>query len=344
MKGAPLKVLVTGASGFLGSSVVRALLRAGDQPRALVRRTSNRAALEGLPIKLAEGDVLDRRSIVRALKGVDAVIHVAGSVSLRQRDRALLEKVNVQGTRNVLEAAAERDLRVIHTSTIATLGFSDRPRLLDESCRISGALAALYPYAGTKLESEDDALRMAAAGADIVVLSPGLLLGAGDLAISSTRFIYHYLRREVFCFPDGGTSLGHVANVAAVYPTALRRGRRGERYILAGVNASYREVFGALSRIARLPPAWPLPAMIARWWGWTSDLASTLVRHPFEEFSLGTVSCSSKFNFCDCSKATATFRYRPGQLEPMLEETVADHLGRGLAARPDARAAVRRGF
>jgi dihydroflavonol-4-reductase len=330
-----MRVLVTGATGFLGSWVARALLEAGDQPLALVRKSSRLDALQGLSVKIIEGDVLDRGSVERAVKRVEAVIHVAGLVSLRRRDQESLVRVNVDGTRNVLEAAAAAGLRALHTSTIATIGFHDRPVVLDERAQLSREQASQYPYAASKLAAEEIALHLARSGGDVLVFNPGLLLGPGDVHLSSTRFVHHYLRREALFCPAGGTSLGDVRRIAAVYPQALRLGQRGERYILAGLNHTYREVFASLARISGLPPPWPLPTLVAQWWGLASDTASLFVRHPFEEFSLGTVAYATRFNYCDCTKATSTFGYMPGELDPLIQETVADHSSRGSLAGSD---------
>jgi dihydroflavonol-4-reductase len=338
-----MRVLVTGATGFLGSWVTRALIETHCQPVVLVRRSSRLDCLRGLSLKIVEGDVLDRKSIERAAKGVQAVIHVAGLVSMRRRDREPLVHVNLEGTRNVLRAAAERGIRAIHTSSIATIGLTDHPVVLDESSEISPDHASTYPYAASKLLSEKLALDMARSGADVVVLNPGLLLGPGDLHLSSTRFLHHYLRRETPFCPSGGTSLGDVRRVAAVYPTALRRGQRGERYILAGLNRSYPEVFQLMARASGLPSAWPLPAPIVRWWALVSDAASLFVEHPLEEFSSGIVAYSTRFNYCSSAKASVRLGYQAGDLEGLIQETVADHLNRAKngGAESEAAGAVR---
>lgn len=319
--------------------MVRALLQAGDRPRALVRKSSGREGLAGLPIEIVEGDVRDRRSIERALKGVDAVAHVAGLVSLRRRDHEELTRVNVEGTRSVIEAAAARGLRVLHTSSIATVGFSQRPELLDERSRLTPRRAPSHSYFASKVASEDLALSLARDGANVVVLNPGLLLGPGDFHLSSTRFVHGLLTRQAVAFTSGGVSLGDVRRVAAVYPVALRRAVSGERYLLAGVNRSYREIYQELSRVAGVP-TWPLPTLLAQWWALASDSTALLVRHPFEEFSLATVAYSTCFNYCDCSKAREALGYEPGGFESLIAETVADHLGRMQpAATPDKPAA-----
>jgi dihydroflavonol-4-reductase len=323
-----MRVLVTGASGFLGSWVVRALLDAGDSPRVVVRPTSNLEMIAGLPIEKREGDVLDRRSIERAARGVDAVIHVAGLVSLRRRDRSDLMRVNIEGTRNVLAVAAERGVRAVHTSSIAAIGFTDSPALRDEKCWLSPEMGAQYPYSASKLGSELVALELNQLGADIVIVNPGLLLGPGDLHLSSTRFVHHFLQgQSPFC-PLGGTSLADVRNAAAAYPVALRRARAGERYILAGANHAYRDIFASLAVASGRHPAWPLPTPIARWWGLLSDAAGLMVEHPYEEFNLGTVAYSTRFNYCDSSKAQRELGYEPAELEALIKVTVSDHLTR----------------
>jgi dihydroflavonol-4-reductase len=334
-----MKVLVTGATGFLGSWVVRALLRAGDRARVLVRHTSKLDTLAGLELDLREGDILDRRSIEDAAKGVDAIVHVAALVSLRRRDSADLRRVNIEGTRNVLEIAAATGRRAIHTSSIGALGFSDEPSLRDETCRLSPEMGARYVYAATKLASENVALELAASGADIVVLNPGLLLGPGDLHLSSTRFVHHLLRGTAPFCPRGGTSLGDVRAVAGAYPKALRAGRAGERYILAGINRTYREIFDAVARAAGRRASWTLPTLVAHWWGFASDAAGLLFQHPFEEFNLGTVAYSTRFNYCDSTKATRAFGYAPGPFDELIRVTVADHLARSGAADTSAASA-----
>ena len=337
-----MRVLVTGASGFLGSWVVRALLGAGGSPRVMVRPTSKLEMIAGLPIEKREGDVLDRRSIEQAARGVDAVVHVAGLVSLRRRDRADLMRVNIEGTRNVLEVAAERGVRAVHTSSIAAIGFTDSPSLRDENCWLSPEMADRYAYAASKFGSELVALELNRLGADIVIVNPGLLLGPGDLHLSSTRFVHHFLRgQSPFC-PLGGTSLGDVRSAAAAYPVALRWARAGERYILAGANHSYREIFASLALASGRRSTWPLPTAIAKWWGLLSDAAGLVIEHPYEEFNLGTVAYSTRFNYCDSSKAEQELGYQRPELDTLIKVTVRDYLKRSRTQGTRGESARRR--
>src|SRR5262245_46142832 len=123
-----MKVLLTGATGFLGSEIARQLVAAGHDLRILVRKTSKLDGVAGLPLEKVEGDILDRASVLRALDGVDALIHTAANVSPRRRDRDSIFRVNVEGTRTVLGAALEKGVkRVVYTSSIATIGMTERP-------------------------------------------------------------------------------------------------------------------------------------------------------------------------------------------------------------------------
>jgi dihydroflavonol-4-reductase len=325
-----VKVLVTGATGFLGGAVVRALVRARYKVRALVRPTSVGAArLRGRRIDVVAGDVLDRGSLHRAFAGVDAVVHAAAFMSFRPRDAAQVRLVNVEGTRHVLEAAAAHGVRVLHTSTIATVGLTARPTALDESSRALPDAVGI-PYVSSKIEAERLALELASRGADTVVLNPGILLGAGDVHLTSTRSIVASLHAPLVFYPEGGASLGEVANVAAAYVAALERGRAGQRYLLAGTNTSYRELLTTVARLCGKPAPLPLPGLIAGWWAAASARSSWLGPHPFEEFNPGIVAYTRMFNYCDCGKAERELGFEVAGLDGMLRDTVIDLLSRGL--------------
>ncbi|HEY3593058.1 MAG TPA: NAD-dependent epimerase/dehydratase family protein, partial [Polyangiaceae bacterium] len=236
-----MKVLVTGATGFLGSWVARELHRAGHTVRILVRHTPPAADFSAEKMEIARGDILSPASLRAAAEGVHAIAHCAGLVSLSLRDRGKLQSVNVDGARNVFEEAMNRGIRVLHTSTIATIGPTPGPTPLDESAP-EVPLAFDYPYAETKRRAEALAFDYLARGLDVVILNPGILFGPGDVHYTSTQFVLRYLRRQVWMHLAGGASFGDVRDVAAAYAPALTRGRAGERYILAVMNRTYRDL------------------------------------------------------------------------------------------------------
>jgi dihydroflavonol-4-reductase len=325
-----MRVLVTGATGFLGTWVTDALVQSGCNVRALARQNRRTTGLEHLNVEVVRGDVTVPESVSSAMADCEAVVHCAGIVSLNPRDRHDMQMVNVEGTRAVLQAAALRGAKVIHTSTIATIGPTREPLALAEDAP-AHALPFDYPYAASKRESESLALDYARRGLDVVVLNPGVLLGPGDLKFTSTQFVLRYLRRELWTHLGGGASFGDVRDVAAAYVPALERGRRGERYVLAGQNHTYQELQEELRRVTGLHRSMPMPRPLAEWYALWSQAASALARHPFEEFNLSVVRWGSLFNYCSAHKAETQLGYRIRDFTATVTDTVFDHLQRGAA-------------
>jgi dihydroflavonol-4-reductase len=325
-----MKVLVTGATGFLGSEIVRRLEAEGHAARVLVRKTSKLDGLRGLDVEKVEGDILDRASIDRALAGVDAVIHTAGCVSARPRDRELIYRVNVDGTRNVLEAALARGgLRVVHTASIAAVGATDEPVLQnEESPWLVGDVG--YHYVASKRRGEELALELAKKGLDVLSLDPGMILGPGDVYFTSTRFVLEYLRGVNRLYTRGGISFCDVRDVAAAHVAALTRGRAGERYIVAGMNFTYREALEALHRITGVGRPYPLPYAVAYAAALLSEFAARFREHPYEEVSRPFIKFSARYAFCDAAKAARELGYQVRPFEDSLRDTVKDFLDRGI--------------
>jgi len=280
--------------------------------------------------EVVQGDLLVPESLGKAVDGIDAIVHCAGVVSLNPRDRNTMLRANVEGTRNVLEAAMVRRIRVLHTSSIATIGPTQGPHPLHEESP-SVPLEFDYPYATSKRDSEALVFEYHGRGLDVVVLNPGILFGPGDVNYTSTQFVLRYLRREVWMHLAGGASFGDVRDVAAAYPTALSRGRAGQRYILAGANRTYAQLQEELRRLTGLHRSMPLPQPWAEWLALWSQLGSTLSRHPFEEFNTSVVRWASLFNYCSAQRAQAELDYRMRDFSATLVDTIVDHLKRGAA-------------
>ncbi|MGA7120784.1 MAG: NAD-dependent epimerase/dehydratase family protein [Polyangiaceae bacterium] len=219
---------------------------------------------------------------------------------------------------------------MLHTSSIATIGPTTEPRALDESAP-KVPLPFDYPYAASKRESEDLALDASKRGLDVVVVNPGILFGPGDVNCTSTQFILRYLRREVWTYLGGGASFADVRDVAAAYVGALHQGRRGERYVLAGVNRTYQQLQEELRRLTGLHRSAPVPQPMAEWVAFWSQAGAAFGRHPFEEFNLSVVRWASLFNYCSARKAETELGYRVREFSTTLADTIADHLRRGAA-------------
>lgn len=245
------RILVTGATGFLGQVLVPLLREDGAEVRVLARRPDE--ALPGLDVERVAGDVTDPGSLADAVRGVDAVIHMAGLVSHLERDRERLMAVNVAGTEHVLAAARAADVgRVVHVSSIAAVGTTPDPtRPLDETSPFS-AVAASFPYALSKRLGEQAALAAAATGQDVVVANPGHVLGAGDVNAISTFHVRKILTGELRLTLTGGITYVDVRDVADGIRRVLATGQRGRRYILATPDGhlSHRELSARVLRLA----------------------------------------------------------------------------------------------
>jgi dihydroflavonol-4-reductase len=260
-----MTTLVTGATGLVGSHVTRSLVQRGDDVRALVRGHSPLEELADLDVELVRGNVLDRRSVRRALRGVEKVFHAAGLTSLRASADTLF-RIHVDGTRIVLEEALRAGVgRVVYTSSVAAIGPAPRGSTADESQVFRAGRYGL-PYVNAKHEGEGVAMRLAAHGLPVVVVNPAHVFGAGDRHRSSTEVVRRFLRRQIPAYVDGALNIVDAEDVARGHLLADERGVVGERYILGNRNFTLDRLFADLGRLSGVePPAvkLPLPAALA---------------------------------------------------------------------------------
>jgi dihydroflavonol-4-reductase len=258
------KTLVTGASGFIGSHLVRALAKRGDELRVLARRSSNLAALEGVEYERATGDVTDRRAVRRAIDGVTKVFHVAGRTSLRAGDREAVFDANLRGARVVFEEALEAGVeRLVHTSTVGAIGVAKPRGTADETTPFTIGHLGLA-YVNSKHEAELEAFRLAAHGLPVVIVNPTFVLGPDDPSGTSMGLVRRFLLRQIPAYVDGGLNIVDVRDVAKGHLLADIKGEVGERYILGGRNFTFDRLFADLARISGVePPPLKLPSAVA---------------------------------------------------------------------------------
>ncbi len=252
--------LVTGATGFLGSHLARALAERGDELRLLVRPGSDLSSLAGVEFEPVEGDVTDRRSVRAAMRGVERVFHVAGKTSMRAADRDRVFEVNVGGTRNVMEEALRAGVvRAVHTSSAAAVGPAS-PHGTAEESQVFKAGGLGIAYVNAKHEAESAAMSVAAKGLPVVVVNPSFVLGPEDPSGTSNRLVRRLLLRRIPAYLDGGVNVVDVRDVARGQLLADERGQEGERYLLTARNFTLRRLLADLSRIAGVPaPAAQVP-------------------------------------------------------------------------------------
>jgi dihydroflavonol-4-reductase len=256
------RVLVTGATGFVGSAIVRAFLAAGYPVRALVRAASPRGNLAGLEIETIEGDIRDANAIARAMSGVRSVAHAAADYRLWARDPEAILRANVEGTRTVMGAALVAGVeRVVYTSSVATLALRSDGEAADETMPLADT-AAVGTYKRSKVIAERLVEKMIMHDAlPAVIVNPSTPIGPRDIRPTPTgRIIVAAASGRMPGFVDTGLNLVHVDDVATGHVAALARGKIGERYILGGENVLLADMLRDIARlVGQRPPRFKLP-------------------------------------------------------------------------------------
>jgi nucleoside-diphosphate-sugar epimerase len=317
----PSSAFVTGATGFVGLNLVEELLSRGWHVIALHRAGAELKYLRRLDAERALGDVTDAASVRRAMPmGVDAVFHVAGDTSLWSRNNATQDRINIDGTRNVVGAALERRARrFVHTSSISAYGLH-RGRI-DESAPQRGG-ASPVNYQRSKYLAEQAVRAGMARGLDVVILNPGAILGRYDTR-NYARIVMHVAAGTLPGVPPGSLSFCHAREVAKAHLAAFEQGGIGENYLLGGTDASFVELVREIgAALGRTTPARPTPAWILHVLGAFGALQGRLTgRQPLltpEAARMVTRDVS-----CDSSKATRELGYRAVPLGEMVGECVA---------------------
>jgi dihydroflavonol-4-reductase len=256
-----MKGLVTGATGFVGAAVARALGAAGWQVRVLARPGSDRGNLRSLAVEVVEGELGDESSLERALEGCDGLFHVAADYRLGARDPRPLYRTNVEGTRNILSAARRVGVpRVVYTSSVATVGIPADGTPGDE--RTAVALSDMIGhYKRSKFLAEEAAREAAGAGLSVVIVNPSTPVGPGDIKPTPTgQLVLDAARGRMPAYVDTGLNIAHVDDVAAGHLLAFERGHAGERYILGGEDMSLQRILAQIAVLTgRKPPRIRLP-------------------------------------------------------------------------------------
>ncbi len=265
------KCFVTGASGFIGANLVHELNAAGHEVKALVRAESDLRGLEGATFEAVSGDVTHRKKLESALRGCDWCFHVAASYHLWLRDYAPMYAANVDGTRNVLEAAAAAGCsRIVYTSTVGCIGLPKNNNgtvtPTDESTPVSEAQMSNH-YKLSKWKAEMVARELSSKGLPVIIVNPSAPVGPRDVKPTPTgKVIVDFLNRQMPAYLDTGLNWVHVRDVAVGHILAAEKGRVGERYILGNAEGNWnmKEAFAVLEEITGLPaPRFQVPYSVA---------------------------------------------------------------------------------
>jgi dihydroflavonol-4-reductase len=318
------QTLVTGATGFVGSAVAKALSEAGFAVRALVRPRSPRAHLAGLALELVEGDIRDQAAVGRAMRDVRYVFHVAADYRLWARDKREIYAANVAGTRNVMQEALRAGVeRVVYTSSVATLALHPDGTPADESVPLPEE-QGIGAYKRSKIAAERLVESMVTQDQlPAVIVNPSTPIGPRDVKPTPTgRIIVEAACGRIPGFVDTGLNLVHVDDVASGHLAALRRGVIGERYILGGTNVLFADMLADIARlVGRAPPRFRIPRAVALPVAYAAEATAWLTgREPFA--TVNGIRMSEHRMFFTAAKAERDLGFRARPYLQGLEDAI----------------------
>jgi len=316
-----MKAFVTGATGFIGANLVRLLLARGHQVRILARSNSSLRNLQGLTAEIVNGDILDPH-LEQKMQSCDVLFHVAALYSLWHKDRELLYRNNVLGTRNVLAAARKAAIvRTVYTSSVAAIGTSKRKdRSVDETHQ-SPPEELISDYKRSKYWAEQEALAAVQNGQDIVIVNPSTPIGPWDIKPTPTgEIICRFLQRKMPAYVDTGLNFIDVRDVALGHLLALEKGKTGQRYILGNQNLALREFLELLAQVTKIKaPRFKVPLYIPLSIAWLDEyVMGYLGKTP--SIPLAGVQMSRQTMYYDPSKA----RKELGLPSSCLKQAITD--------------------
>jgi dihydroflavonol-4-reductase len=331
-----MKVFITGATGFVGSHVARALAVRGADLRLLVRSTSRTDNIADLHAEVATGDLRDPESLKKAMAGCEFVFHVAADYRLWVRDPEQMYRSNVEGTRAIIRAAQECGIRrVIYTSSVATMGFTREGHIAREDSPVS-IKEMVGHYKRSKFMAEQIALEAGRGGANVVVVNPTTPIGEYDIKPTPTgRIVVDFLKRKFPAYVDTGLNLADVREVARGHLLAMEKARPGERYILGGVNLTLKQILDKLSELTGLPsPTMKVPHAVAMGFAVFDQFFTGTILGKEPRATIDAVKMGRKKMFAASTKAEYELGYKVLPVEDALRRAVEWFQTNGYVEEP----------
>ena len=329
------KILITGGTGFLGVHIIRHLLDAGAK-NLRVMASSVPAWMTDAGVEAVNGSVTNRETVAEAVRNVSAIFHLAGKVSRDNGDAAAMNKVHVEGTRVLCEAAKEAGVQtMVLASSSGTIAVSEDEQVFDETFPQPVEVISQWAYYASKYYQERTALEnFDGDGRKLVIINPTLLLGPDDERLSSTKIVLDFLGRKIPYCPSGGLSIVDARDAATAFIRALEKGGHQEKYLLGAGNMTFAEFFGRLERLSgvsapmlKMPKAFAVAGSsfiesVFKNWGKASPVASKEVEQ------------AEHFWYLDASKAQDELGFSPRDPQETLNDTIkylrTNFLGQGI--------------
>lgn len=331
----PKKLLITGGTGFLGTHIVKQLLDAGEK-NLCVMASLVPEWMKDAGIEAAEGSVTKASDVANAVRGVSAIFHLAGKVSRENDDAAEMNRIHVQGTRLLSEAAKEAGVKtMVLSSSSGTIAIGEDDQVFDETFPPPVEIFSRWAYYASKYYQERTALaNFDGDGRRLVIVNPSLLLGPGDDRLSSTKPVLDFLGHKMPFIPGGGLNFVDVRDAAATFIGALEKGQHQEKYLLGAANLTFSEFFGRLERLSGVSaPMLKVPKKLAM-------AGSSVINTVFKNWGKASpvepkeVEQAEYFWYFDSSKAADELGFTPRDPQETLNDTIAylraNFLGEGL--------------
>lgn len=317
----PMTILVTGATGFLGSHLVQRLVEEGHRVKILTRPGSLSGVRRNLRVEAITGDVTNQRETSEAIHGCDVVIHAAANLSYWGNDRSVLEQVNVEGTRNVVHACRLNGVtRLIHVSSVAAIGIPDSPEHPAGEEFLFNLEGKSLPYHLSKHKAEQIVLDEVNRGLDAVIVNPASIFGPYRTTYRGADMLRKVRQTRIVPYFTGGICVVHVDDVVSGIQAALRHGTIGHRYILGGENVSFlslvQRTAAAMDIQRRFVPVFPFVTALAA--SILEPLGRLRGRRP--SITYVTHYCAGRYHFYSSEKAARTFGYAPRPFDSILHE------------------------
>ena len=328
-----MKVFLTGATGFVGHHVARALADQGASLRLLVRKTSNLSNLEGIPGETHVGDLAQPESLRPALANCDAVVHVAADYRFWIRDPQAMYRANVDGTRDLLRLARESGVRrFVYTSSVATMHFRTDGLVINEDTPVSLADMVGH-YKRSKFMAEQQAIAAAQDGQQVIILNPTTPIGPNDAKPTPTgRIFVDFLNGKFPAYMDTGLNLVDVAEVARTHVLALTKGQWGRRYILGGENLTLKQILDKMSAITGIPsPTVKIPFAVAATYAFFEEWITGRIRGKEPRATLEEVRMGRKKMYASSARAQQELGFRIIPVYPAMRAAIEWFRANGYA-------------
>ena len=328
-----MKIFLTGATGFVGHHVAKALAAEGADLRLLVRKSSNLKNLESIHGDIHTGDLSNPESLKPALEDCDAVVHVAADYRLWIPDPAAMYRANVHGTRELLRLAREANVpRVVYTSSVAAMHFRTDGIVINEDTPVSLADMVGH-YKRSKFMAEQEAIKAAQSGQQVIILNPTSPIGPNDAKPTPTgRIFVDFLNRKFPAYMDTGLNLVDVSEVARTHVAALTKGQPGRRYILGGENLTLKQILDKMSAITGIPsPTVEIPFAIAAGYAFFEEWITGRIRGREPRATLEEVRMGRKKMYASSARAQQELGFKIVPVYPAMRAAIVWFRANGYA-------------